>query len=137
MLLLHKVLRPIKDLPQQLAFQTGDSNWVVVLPTITKQKNNRIHSSTKLSPMQCSLKTNEGNVYRNLLHKRKKIKPKFKMGNIGRTAELKKAFSKGDISNRSYMLIEFTKKNINDTIPSYYIDSLTERYNEALLKNTE
>ena len=35
--------------------------------------------------------------------------------------------------------IIFTKlqKNINDTIPSYRIDNLPERYNEPLLKKTE
>ena len=58
-------------------FKKGDSKWIDVLSTITKQYNNRIHSSIKLTPIQASLKKNEGYVYKNLLDKRKKIKPKF------------------------------------------------------------
>ena len=80
-------------------FEKGESNWIDVLPVITKQYNNRIHSSTKLTPTLASLKKNGGFVYNNLLDKRKKIKPKHEMGNLVRTAVLKKTFSKGDTNN--------------------------------------
>ena len=106
------------------------------MPTITKQYNNRVHSSTKLSPKDASLKKNEGYVYKNLLDKRKKIKPKYEIGDLVRTADLKKTFSKGDTTNWSYKFYEITEI-INDTIPSYHIDNLKERYNESLLKKTE
>ena len=108
-----------------------------VLPTITKQYNNRIHSSTKLTPIQASLKKNEGFVYKNLLDKRKKIKPKFQVNDLVRTADLKdKRFLKSDMTNWSYKLYKVTEI-INDTIPTYHIDNLPERYNEALLKKTD
>ena len=55
----------------------GDGNWVDILPTITKQYNNRVHSSIKLTPIQANLKRNEGYFYQNLLYKRNKIKPKL------------------------------------------------------------
>ena len=58
------------------------------------------------------------------------------MGDLFRTADLKKTFSKGDTTNWSYKLFKITEI-INDTIPSYKIDNLKERYNEALLKKTE
>ena len=45
-------------------------------------------------------------------------------------------FSKGDTTNWSYKLYKNTEI-INDTIPSYPIDNLKERYNESLLKGTE
>ena len=45
-------------------------------------------------------------------------------------------FSKGDTTNWSYKLYKITEI-INDTIPSYPIDNLKERYNESLLKGTE
>ena len=64
--------RTIRDLLNRPVFEKGDGNWVDVLPTITKQYNSRIHSSTKLTPIQASLKKNEGYVYKNLLDKRKK-----------------------------------------------------------------
>ena len=73
---------------------------------------------------------------KNLLDKRNKIKPKYEIGDLVRTADLKKTFSKGDTTNCSYKLYKI-KEIINDTIPSYHIDNLPERYNEALLKKTE
>ena len=128
--------RTIRDLLKKIVFENGDGNWIDILPSITKQHNNRIHSSTKLSPKDAYLKKNEGYVYKNLLDKRKKIKPKFQKNDLVRTADLKKTFSKGDTTNWSYKLYKITEI-INDTIPSYKIDNLSERYNESLLKKTE
>ena len=125
----------IKDLLEKIVFEQGDAKWIDVLPAITKQYNNRIHSSTKLTPIQSSLKKNEGFVYKNLLDKRNKIKPKFQINDLVRTADLKKTFSKGDTTNWSYKLYKITEI-INDTIPSYKINNLPERYNESLLKKT-
>ena len=127
--------RTIRDLLKKIVFERGDAHWIDVLPTITKQYNNRIHSSTKLSPKDASLKKNEGYVYKNLLDKRKKIKPKYKIGDLVRTADLKKTFSKSDTTNWSYKLYKITEI-INDTIPSHRLDNLSERYNESLLKKT-
>ena len=128
--------RTIRDLLKKIVFEKGDAKWIDVLPTITKQYNNKIHSSTKLSPKDASLKKNEGYVYRNLLDKRKKVKPKYEIGDLVRTADLKETFSKGDTINWSYKLYKITEI-INDTIPTYHIDNLPERYNESLLKKTE
>ena len=126
----------IRDLPKKPVFEKGDAEWIDVLPTKTKQYNNTIHSSTKLTPMPAILKKTEGFVYKNLLDKRKKIKPKFQLNDLVRTADLKKTFSKSDTTNWSYKLYKITEI-INDTIPSYHIDKLKERYNESLLKKTE
>ena len=128
--------RTIRDLLKKIVFEQGDANWIDVLPTITKQYNNTIHSSTKLTPIQASLKKNEGFVYKNLLDKRKKVKPKFQINDLVRVADLKKTFSKGDTTNWSYKLYKITEI-INDTIPSYHIDNLPERYNESLVKKTD
>ena len=127
--------RTIRDLLKKIVFENGDANWIDVLQTITEQYNNRIHSSTRLTPIQASLKKNEGYVYKNLLDKRKKIKPKIQINDLVRTADLKKTFSKGDTTNWSYTLYKVTEI-INDTIPSYKINNSTERYNESLLKKT-
>ena len=132
----ERFYRTIRDLLKKIVFERGDANWIDELPTITKQYNNRIHSSTKLSPKDASLKKNEGFVYKNLLDKRKKVKPKYEIGDLIRTADLKKTFSKGDTTNWSYKLYKITEI-INDTIPSYKIDNLSERYNESLLKKTD
>ena len=128
--------RTIRDLLKKPVFERGDGNWIDVLQTITKQYNNKIHSSTKLTPIQASLTKNQGYVYKNLLDKRKKIKPKFQINDLVRTADLKKTFSKGYTTNWSYKLYKITEI-FNDTIPAYKIDNLPERYNESLLKKTK
>ena len=127
--------RTARDLLKRPVFEKGDGNWIDILQTITKQYNNRIHSSTKLTPIQASLRKNEGYVYKNLFDKRKKIKPKYEIDDLVRTADLKKTFSKSDTTNWSYKLYKI-KEIINDTLPSYKIDNLSERYNESLLKKT-
>ena len=126
----------IRDLLKKIVFEQGDAKWIDILQSITKQYNNRVHSSTKLSPKDASLKKNEGYVYKHFLDKRKKIKPKYEIGDLVRTSDLNKTFSKGDKTNWSYKLYKITEI-INDTIPSYHIDNLKERYNESLLKKTD
>ena len=128
--------RTIRDLLKMIVFEKGDSKWIDTLPTITKQYNNKVHSSTKLTPIQASLKKNEGFVYKNLIDKRNKIKPKFKINDLVRTADLKKTISKGDTTNWSYKLYKITEI-VNDTIPIYKINNLPERYYESFLKKTK
>ena len=80
---------------------------------------------------------NEGIVYQKLLDKRKKIKPKFQVNDLVRVADLKaKRLLRSDTTNWSKKLDKSTDIII-DTIPTYHIDNLPERYNEALLKKTE
>ena len=45
-------------------------------------------------------------------------------------------FSEGDTTNWSYKLYKITEI-VNDTIPSYKINNLPERYNESLIKKTD
>ena len=127
--------RTIRDILKRRVFEKGDGNWVDILQTITKQYNDRILSSTMLSPIQASLKKNEGYVPKNVLDKRKKIKPKYEIGDLVRAADLKKTFSRSDTTSWSYKLNKITEI-INDTTPSYKIDNLPELQYEALLKKT-
>ena len=125
-----------RNLLKRPVFEKGDGNCIDILPTKTKQYNNRVHTSTKLTSIQASLKEKEGHFYRNLLDKREKMKPKFQVTDLVRVADLKKTFSKGDksyCSHKLYKIIEI----INDTIPGYKIDNIKERYKEGLLKKTE
>ena len=110
--------RTIRDRLKRIVFDQADAKWIDSLPNITKQYNNRVDTSTKLSPKDASLKKNEGFVYKNLLDKRKKVKPKFQINDLVRTADLKKTFSKSDTTNWPYKLYKITEI-INDTIPSY------------------
>ena len=101
----------------------------------TIQYSNTLLSS-KLTPIQASLKKNEQFVYQSLLDKRMKIKPKFQVNDLVRVADLKKTFSKSDTTNWSQNTYKIAEIN-NDKIPSYRIDNLLERYNEAVLKRTK
>ena len=113
-------------------FEKGDGNWGAILPNRTKQYKNTMHSSTNLTPIQASLKKNDGYVYHSLLEKRKKIKHKFQLNDLVRVANLMKTFSKEDTINWSYKLYKTTEIK-NDTLPSYKIDKLPERYNEVFI----
>ena len=68
--------------------------------------------------------------------KRKKQKPKFNLGDLVRTADIDKTFSKGDTTNWSNKLYMITEV-IHETIPSYHIDFLPERYNQSILKKSK
>ena len=128
----ERVIRTIRNLLKKPVFEKGKADWISELPSVIKKYNNSIHSSTKMTPVQASKKVNEKEVYSNLQDRRVKQQPKFKLGQLVRTADIKRVFSKGDSTNWSYKLYTITEI-IHDTIPSYRIDYLPERYNENLL----
>ena len=64
-----------------------------------------------MTPIQASLRKNEGYVYKNLLNKRKKIKPKNGIGDLVKTADFKKkTFSEGDTTSWSYKMYKITER---------------------------
>ena len=89
-----------------------------------------------MTPIQASKKSNEKEVFSNLQDKRQIQTPKFKLGDLVRTADIKRVFSEGDSTNYSYKVYTKTKV-IHDTIHSYRINYLPERYNENLLLPTK
>ena len=132
----ERVIRTIRNLLKKPVFEKGNADWLSELPSVVKKYNNTIHSSTKMTPIQASKKSNERKVYSNLKDKREIQKPKFKLGQLVRTADIKRVFSKSDSTNWSYKIYTITEV-IHDTIPSYRIDYLPERYNENLLLPTK
>ena len=89
-----------------------------------------------MTPLQASKKTNEKEVYSNPKDNREVRKPKFQLGQLIRTSDIRKVFSKGDSTNYSYKLYTITEVT-HDTIPSYRIDYLPQKYNENLLLPTK
>ena len=132
----ERVIRTIRNLLKKPVFEKGNADWLSELPSIIKQYNNTIHSSIKMTPIQASKKVNEKEVYSKLQHGRQKQTLKYKLGQLVRTADIKKVFSKGDSTSWSYKLYTITEV-IHDIIPSYRIDYLSERYNENLLLPTK
>ena len=128
----ERVIRTLRNLLKKPVFLAGNANWFNELPSVIKQYNITFHHSNKMTPLQTSKKTNEKLVYCNLQDRRVKQQPKYKLGQLVRTADFKRVFSKGDSTNWSYKLYTIIEI-IHDTIPSYRIDYLPERYNENLL----
>ena len=117
----ERVIRTIRKLLKKPVFEKGNADWISELPSVIKKYNNTIHNSIKMTPVQASKKSNERKVYSNLRDDRAKQKPKIKLGQLVRTADIKRVFSKGDSINWSYNLYTITEV-IHDTIPSYRIN---------------
>ena len=86
-----------------------------------------------MTPLEGSKKVEEKTVDFNLQDKRQKRKPKYELGDIVSTANIKRVFSKRDTTNWSYKLYTITEI-VDDSIPGYRIDSLPERYDQTLLQ---
>ena len=124
--------KTIRNLLKKPVFEKGRADWLSELPSVIKQYNNTIHNSIKMTPVQASKKSNEKIVFDNLRDDRQKQRPKFKLSQLVRSADIKRVFSKGDSTNWSYKLYTITEV-IHDTIPTYRLDFLPGRYNENLL----
>ena len=127
----ERAIRTIRNLLKKPVILPGIADWLSKLPSVFKQDNNTIHHSIKMTPNQASKKSNEKEVYSNLQDKRRKLNPEYKLGQLVRTADIKRVFSKGDSTNYSYKLYTVTEV-IHDTIPSFGINYLPERYNQNL-----
>ena len=69
-------------------FEKGNADWFSELPSVFKEYNNTTHHSTKITLVQASKKTNEKLVYSNLQDRRVKQQPKYKLGQLVRTADI-------------------------------------------------
>ena len=132
----ERVIRTVRNLLKKPMFLAGNADWLSELPSVIKQYNNKVHHSNKMKPIDASKKSNQKLVYNNLKDDREVRKPKFKIGALVRTSDIKRVFSKGDSTNWSYILYTITEV-IHDTIPSYRINYLPERYNQNLLLPTK
>ena len=93
----------MRNLLKKPVFEKGKTNWISELPAVIKQYNNTIPHSIKMTPNQASEKSNERKVYSNL-NKRRKLNPKYKLGQLVRTADIKRVYSEGDSTNYTYIL---------------------------------
>ena len=132
----ERVIRTVRNLLKKPIILAGNADWLSELPSVIKQYNNTVHHSIKMKPIDASKKSNQKLVYNNLKDDREVRKPRFRLGQLVRTADIKKVFSKGDSTNYSYEIYTITEI-LHDTIPAYRINCLPERYNENLLLPTK
>ena len=88
----------MRNLFKKPLFLAGKADWIKELPSVIKQYNNTTHSSTKTKPFDASKKLNEKIVNSNLHYRRKKT-TNFQTGQLVRTADIKRVFSKADSTN--------------------------------------
>ena len=113
----ERVVKTIRNLIKKQVFGKRTANWLSELLSVVKNYNNTIHHSTKMKPIDASLKKNEKEIYSNLQDKRKRFNPKIKLAQLIRTADFRKVFSRGDSTNYSYNL----HKNISLTRHNTYL----------------
>ena len=89
-----------------------------------------------MTPIQAFKTSNEEIVDKNLRDDGEVRKPKIKLGQLVRTADIKRVLSKSDSKDYSYKLYTIPEV-IHDTIPSYRTNYLPQRYNENLLLTTK
>ena len=134
--LAERVIGTVRNLLTKPVFEKGNADWLSELPSVIKKYKNTFHHSIKLTPLEASLKKNEKLVYFNLKGNRRVRKPKFNLGHLVRTSDIRKVFIEGDCTNYSYEVYTITEV-IHNTIPSYWIDYLPERNNQNLLIPTK
>ena len=132
----ERIIRNLRNLLKKPVFEKGNANWLSEIPPVIKKYNNTIHHNIKRAPVQARKKVNEKKVYSNLQDQKVRQQPKFKLGQLTRAADIKRVFSKGDSTNWSYKLYTITEV-IHDTIPTYRVDYVPERYNQNLLLPTK
>ena len=134
--LAESVIRTLRNLIKKPVFEKGNADRLSELLSVIKQNNISFHHSTKMTPVQTSKNSNEKEVYSNLRDDRGKQHPKFNLGQIVRTADIERVFSKGDSTDWSYKLNTITEV-IHGTISSNRINYLPERYKENLFFPTK
>ena len=122
----ERVIRTIHNIIKKPVFLAGNADWLNERSAVVNKYNNTVHSSTKMTPNQAIKKSNERKVYSNLQYRIVNQQPKFKLGQLVRTADIKRVFSNGDSTNYGYIL---NTKNevIKDTVPRYRINYLPEK----------
>ena len=132
----ERVIRTVRNLLKKPVFEKGNADWISELPSVIKQFINTIHSSIKMTPIQASKRVNGKIVFNNLKDNREVRKPKFNLGHLVRTGDIKNVFGKGDSTNWSCNFYK-NREILHDAIPSYRINFLPERYNEHLFRPTK
>ena len=92
----ERVIRTVRNLLKKPVFEKGKADWLSELPSVIKQYINRVHHSIKMKPIDASKKSNRKLIYNNLKDDREVRKPKYKLGDLVRTSDIKKVVSKGD-----------------------------------------
>ena len=93
--------RTKRNLLKKPVFGKRNADWVSELLSALKKYNNSYHNTKKMTPSEASKKSKEKEFYSNLQDRRVRQQPKYNLRQLVRTADIKKAFSEGHITNWS------------------------------------
>ena len=125
----------MRNLSKKPIFSAGEASWINELPSGIRKNNDTTNSSTKIIPVQASKQSNAKRFCSNLQDRRFIQKPKFQLGQLVRTSDIRLVFSKGDSTIYSYEVYTINEVT-HDTNLSYRINYLPESYNPNLLGPT-
>lgn len=137
--------RTLKEIMWKRFTAENTRKWIDMLDQLLHGYNNRIHSTTGMTPVEASLKDNEIKVLHNKIKKvtcGRTVKAKFKVGDKVRMSRTKALFEQGYLPNWSEEVYSIEK--VQKTTPITYIikDSLGEViqgsfYSEELQKTNQ
>ena len=95
----ERVIRTIRILLKKPVFERGNANWLSELSAVINEYNISIHHSIKKTPIEASKKANVEEVDNILRDDRQKQISNFKLGQLVRTVDIERVYSKGDGTN--------------------------------------
>ena len=117
--------RTLLDLIQKPMYIEGKACWLNHLDAAMEKYNNRVHGTTKMTPIE--MVTNTNKIINIKINKNEKI-PKFQVGDYVRVPDKRNLYSKGYTTNWNRELFKIHK--INPTNPGTY--SLVDENNEQI-----
>jgi len=116
----ERLNRSLKEIMYKEFTIQGNNKWLDLLPKVVQFYNNRPHRTIGMKPAEVK-KDDEKYILENVykIKKRKKIVPKFKVGDVVRISKQKTVFTKGYEQSWSKEL--FTIRKVQNTIPPTYL----------------
>ena len=97
----ERVVRTKQNFLRKPAFLNEIADWISELSSVINKYNNTIHHSIEKTPIE-ACKTSNKKVEADILEDNREIqKPKLTIGDLVRTADIKRNFSKGKSTNWS------------------------------------
>ena len=110
--------RTFLDLIKEPMYIVGKGNWLNHLDAALQKYNNRVHGTTKMTPLEMSFKSAIPRSYANPIPNDGKKSPKFQVGDFVRVPDKRRVYSKSYTTNWNRKLFKIHK--INSTNPITY-----------------
>ena len=113
----ERFIRTLKTAIFKLFTERGNHKWIELLPTVIRNYNQTVHSTTKMKPIDVKDNSLLSTVYN--YSKTRQCKSKFKIGDFVRISRHRNVFSKGYLPQWSTEI--FKVHTIQKTVPITYL----------------